>query len=188
MKLIIIDGCDASGKDTHALKLKEMFDNEDKIVKIRSHPEEDNIFGKIAKNALLKDGMVNKLKASVFYTLDVLRSLNKYYDPEEIDVLIMVRYLMGTAYLPKPFSKISYKIFKKILPTSDYMFFLDVDPEDAMERLNKRQNRETFENFKDLCRVRNKVFSIIDGEWHIIDSSRPIYETALEIKEILRGD
>ncbi len=188
MKLIIIDGCDASGKDTHALKLKEMFDNEDKIVEIRSHPEGDNFFGKIAKKALLKDGMVNKLKASVFYALDVFRSLNIYYDHEEIDVLIIVRYLMGTAYLPKPFSKISYKIFKKVLPTSEYMFFLDVNPEDAVERLNKRQKREIFENFEDICRVRNKIFSIIDGKWHIIDTGRPIHETAQEIKQILRKD
>ncbi len=187
MKLIIIDGCDASGKDTHALKLKEILDGKNKKVEIRSHPEDDNLFGKLAKEALLQDGIVNKLKASVFYAFDVFRSLNKYYDHKEIDVLIIVRYLMGTAYLPTPFSKISYRVFKKVLPTSDYMFFLDVNPTNAMERLNHRENREVFENFQDICKIRRKIFSLIDGEWHIVDTNRPIDETAQEIKKILEN-
>jgi len=188
MKLIIIDGCDASGKDTHALKLKEMFDNEDKIVEIRSHPEEDNLFGKIAKKALLQDGVVNRLKASVFYALDVLRSLKNYYDEDEVDVLILVRYLMGTAYLPDPLCVISYEVFRKILPTSDHMFFLDVNPEEALDRINEREDREMFENLRDLSRVRNKVFSIIDSEWHVIDTNKSIDETYQEIKKILDED
>lgn len=187
MKLIIIDGCDASGKDTHALKLKEMFKKEDKNVKIRSHPENDNIFGKMAKKALLKNGAVNKVTASVFYALDVIRSLKKYYKDDGIDVLIMVRYLMGTAYLPRPLSKISYKVFKTVLPTSDYMFFLDVEPEEAVQRLKNRQDTEMFENFNDICEVREKVFSIIDDDWHIIDTGVRIDETTQAIRKILKN-
>ncbi len=186
MELIIIDGCDASGKDTHAYKLKDMFERMDKKVEIRSHPEGDNLFGRIAKDALLKDGSaVNKLKASIFYALDVFRSLKKYYDDDEVDVLILVRYLMGTAYLPDPLCGISYEVFRKILPTSEHMFFLDVNPEEALERLNEREDREIFENYRDISRVRNKVFSIIDSEWHVIDTNKPIDETYQNIKKIL---
>lgn len=188
MKLIIVDGCDASGKDTHAIKIKQMFEERDKRVEIRSHPEADNFFGRKAKDALLKDGVTNKFKASIFYALDVFRTLNRYYKEDDIDVLIVVRYLIGTAYLPKPLSELSYKVFKNILPTSEYMFYLDVDPEDAMERLKKRKDLEMFENIKDICKVREQVFSIIDDDWHVIDTGKTIEENTQEIKEILIDD
>ncbi|MFO7792509.1 MAG: hypothetical protein R6W73_05950 [Candidatus Saliniplasma sp.] len=188
MKLIIIDGCDASGKDTHALKLKKMFEDKDKTVRLRSHPEDDNVFGRKAKEALLKGGVTNKFKASIFYALDVFRTLNKYYNEDDTDILIIVRYLIGTAYLPKPLSDISYKAFKNILPTSEYMFFLDVDPQEAMKRVKERQDREMFENVKDFSKVREKVFSIIDEEWHVIDTNKSVKENYQEIKKILRDE
>ncbi|ENO12487.1 hypothetical protein MBGDC06_00725, partial [Thermoplasmatales archaeon SCGC AB-539-C06] len=40
----------------------------------------------------------------------------------------MVRYLMGTAYLPQRLAKIAYDLFENFVPTSDYMFFLDASP------------------------------------------------------------
>lgn len=184
MKLIIIDGLDASGKDTHAKIIKKRFESEGYNVLIRSHPEDDNYFGVKAKKALSGSNKKDKLMASLYYFLDVLRSLN-YYQKEKYDKVIIVRYLMGTAYLPFPLSAITYKIFKKILPISQYMFLLDVDPEEAFSRLEKRENKEIFENLKDLSRVREKILNLVDGDWHIIDTNKPIKDAAEEIKKLL---
>ena len=124
MRLIIVDGLDGVGKDTHAKLIKDRYEGMGEKVAFRSHPESDNFFGKKAKKALLGKGKINKLKASVFYMVDVLRSIKKYYGKKEYDTLIMVRYLMGTAYLPQRLAKIAYDLFENFVPTSDYMFSL----------------------------------------------------------------
>jgi len=173
MKFIVVDGIDGSGKDTQAKFIYEKYMDDfnnfqrDKVVTLRSHPELDNNFGKISHNALLKKGKLNKLIAGIFYVLDVIRSLIIYYPKS--DILIFSRYLLGIIYLPKPLVKIVYAILSFILPTSEYMFFLDVHPKEAMKRILKRNSNESmdlqaFENEKSLEECRKKAF-LITKNW-----------------------
>ena len=185
MRLIIIDGLDAAGKDTHAQLIKKRYEDKGESVTIRSHPEDDNRFGRIAKQALLGRGKRNKIKASIFYALDVIRSLRRYYRKDEPGTLILVRYLMGTAYLPMPFAKIAYNFFKTFLPTSDYMFFLDVSLDEALGRLGRREMYEMFETQEELVRVRNKALYLSRDGWHVINTCRPKEVVAAEINRIL---
>jgi len=94
MRLIIVDGLDGVGKDTHAQLIKRRYEEKGEKVVIRSHPESDNFFGKTTKNALLGRGLINKIKASAFYMLDVIRSVKKYYGRSDIDTLVVVRYCL----------------------------------------------------------------------------------------------
>ena len=109
MRLIIVDGLDAVGKDTHAKLIYDRYKNRGEKVIIRSHPTADNFFGRKAKKALTGEGKIDKLLASFYYMLDVLRSVKKYYKPDTPGTLIMVRYLIGTAYLPERLAKNGYK-------------------------------------------------------------------------------
>src|SRR5512137_1928969 len=108
MRLIIVDGLDGVGKDTHAQLIKQRYEKKGEKVIVRSHPESDNFYGRTSKKALLGKGIINRLKASIFYAFDVLYSLRKFYRKPSADTLIMVRYLMGTAYLPRGLAKIGY--------------------------------------------------------------------------------
>src|SRR4030042_3764429 len=105
MRLIIVDGRDGVGKDTHAQLIKKRYEAKGQKVIVRSHPESDNFYGRTAKKALLGEGKINQLKASLFYAMDVLYSIRRYYRRPTSNTLIMVRYLMGTAYLPKRLTK-----------------------------------------------------------------------------------
>lgn len=154
-------------------------------VLVRSHPAEDNLFGEIAKEALLGRGRLNKIKASIFYALDVLRSLRKYYRSKNHDTLIIVRYLMGTAYLPLPLAKAAYKFFETLLPTSDYMFFLDVSPGEALKRLRGRSTRESFETNEELTKVRKKALALARNGWHVLNANLAQEKIAAEIERIL---
>lgn len=184
MRLIIIDGLDAAGKDTHAGIIKRKREQRGERVLIRSHPEDDNLFGIIAKQALFGTGKKNKIKASIFYALDVIRSLRRYYKSDEYDTLIIVRYLMGTAYLPFPVAKFAYKFFKTVLPTSEQMFFLDVSPDEALRRIQKRRAYEAFETREELVKVRKKALALAQEGWHIINTDRPKQTVAAEIARI----
>ena len=188
MRLIIIDGLDGVGKDTQAELIKERYEKKNENVVVRSHPESDNYFGKKAKNALLGKGKIEKLKASVFYMMDVLRSIKKYYKRKDIDTLIMVRYLVGTAYLPKKLANITYSFFYNFVPTSEYMFFLDTDPDKLLQRMKNRNEKEMFENIKELKKVRKKALSLVKN-WIIIDASGTIENTFLMIeKSLMKSD
>lgn len=182
MRFIVIDGLDAAGKDTHAKIIKKRYERRGEDVLLRSHPSSDNLFGEKAEKALLGKGKISRAKAALYFLLDVLNSF--LTDHRSYDTVIFVRYLCGVAYLPAPLSKIFYKLFSSILPFSDYMFFLDVKPEDALERIENRNNRQLFENGKALKETRKKALSIVQ-DWHVINTSRPINESHAEIDRIL---
>ncbi len=184
MRLIIVDGLDGVGKDTHAQLIKERYEKNGEKVIIRSHPESDNFFGIKTKKALLGEGKVNRVKASVFYAFDVLRSIRLFYRKPQHDTIIFVRYLMGIAYLPKFSGKLAYKVFEKLVPTSDYMFFLDASPKMLIERIKKRKEKEMFETYAALVRVRKKALYLAK-DWNIIDTSQTIECTYEKIENIL---
>ncbi len=184
MRFIIVDGLDGVGKDTHARIIKRKYETKGENVIIRSHPESDNFFGKKAKKALYSKGKINKFKASVYYMLDVLRSIRKYYTKKEYDTIIMVRYLVGTAYLPSKLAKFGYRFFYNFVPTSDYMFFLDASPEELFKRVEKRDKKEIFETFNELIKVRKKSLVLVKN-WNIISTSGSIEYTASQIEKVL---
>jgi dTMP kinase len=185
MRLIIVDGLDAVGKDTHGRMIGKRYCEMGERVMIRSHPESDNFFGRKAKKALLGTSKLNTIQASVFYMLDVLRSVRHYYRNPQYDTLIMVRYLMGTAYLPIRFAKIAYRFFEHFVPTSEYMFFLDAPPEVLLSRVSQREKKELFETAHELLKVRKKAL-LLAKQWHIIDTTASVEETFSEISGILK--
>ena len=181
MRLIIIDGLDGVGKDTQAQLIKKRYEKKGDKVLIRSHPESDNFFGLKAKKALLKSGKINKTKAAIYYMLDVLRSIRKYYRRKDIDTLIMVRYLVGTAYLPERLARYAYQFFLGFVPTSKYMFFLDAPPKLVLERISDRDEKEMFETYEALVKVRKKALKLVKN-WIIIDASKSIENTFSKIE------
>lgn len=183
-KFVVFDGLDGCGKDTQVRLLAEMYQNQGRDVLVRSHPCNDNKFGRKSKQALLKTGKINHLKATLYYGLDALRSVHMYYYNKDTDVLIFSRYTMAVAYLPDVINVIVYKIVSNILPKSDCMFFLDVSPEESLRRIQSRnEEEEMFENIEDLRKVRSKT-KIATYEWNIIpadDAPEVISQKVIDI-------
>jgi dTMP kinase len=182
MRFIVIDGLDGAGKDTHAQLIKKRYVSIGENVIVRSHPEKESHYGRKTKKALLGRGKINHFKASVYYALDVIHSIRTYYGKS--DTFIVVRYLVGVAYLPFPIARILYKFFSTFLPMSPYLFYLDIEPEESLKRIEQRDDREMFENLEELRKVRKKALKLVK-DWHIIDTHNPIDETYGEITKIL---
>lgn len=185
MRLIIVDGLDGVGKDTHGRLIAEYYKDKGEQVILRSHPAVDNYFGRKAKQALLHPGKVNKIKASIYYMVDVLRSIRKYYRPNKKGTLIMVRYLMGTAYLPRLLVRLGYSFFEHFVPISSYMFFLDAPTEEILNRIKQRNQHEIFETHDALEKVRRKAMLLLHN-WYIIDTSGSVDDTFAAICLILQ--
>ncbi len=102
--------------------------------------------------------------------------------------MVFVRYLMGTAYLPSPLHKVGYCFFATVVPTSDFMFFLDVSPEEAYRRIREtRGEREMFEGLDELRFVRRKALSLLSmGGWVVVDGDKPPDSVEEEIRGSLK--
>ncbi len=183
MRFIVIDGLDGAGKDTHAELIRQYYGEQGDAVLVRSHPTDDNRYGRRAKRALLGRGKRNHLKASYYYGRDVIRSIRRFYG--RADTLIMVRYLLGVAYLPLPLARVLYKLFATFLPTSRYMFFLDVPPEVSLARVSTRPEQEMFETLEGLQETREKALRLVRG-WHVVDTDRPVGDVHADMVGVLR--
>ncbi len=183
-RYIIVDGLDGVGKDTHAQLIAKKYEDLGEKVLIRSHPSADNFFGRKAKKALLGSGKSDKVKASIFYMFDVLRSIRRYAGRKDIDTLIMVRYLVGTAYLPEKIANFAYRFFYNFVPTSGYMFFLDAEPETILKRIQDRSDFEIFETYDNLVKVRRKALKLVK-DWFVVDTSGSVEDTFSKIEKKL---
>ena len=167
-KFIAFDGLDGCGKDTQVRLLAEMYQSKGRDVTVRSHPCNDNKFGRKSKQALLKKGKINHLKATLYFGLDALRSVQMYCYNKNTDVVIFSRYTLAVAYLPNVVNVIVYKIVSFALPKSDCMFFLDVSPEESLRRIKSRnEEEEMFENIDALKETRSRASKVL-YEWNVI--------------------
>ncbi len=182
MRFVVIDGLDASGKDTQASSIKQRYEDMGDRVILRSHPSTDNIYGRRAKSALWRRDKKSRLEASAYYAMDVIHSVRNYYG--KADTVIFVRYLCGAAYLPYPLAKTLYHSFSTLLPSTKYKIFLDVEPEIAIERINGRPRKQMFENMRSLKKVRSRVLRLVN-DWYIIDASKPLEDVQNDIHCVL---
>ena len=183
MRFIVLDGPLGSGKATHSKLIRDRYLAKGEKVILRSHPTEDGKYGVKAKNALLKTGPLNKIKGSIYYTIDFIQSTQTFYGG--VDTVIFSRYLMDLAYLPMPLAKIMYWIFTAFLPVSEYMFFLDLTPEESLKRMSGQEDQEEmFEILENLIKIRGKALELTK-EWYVIDTSGTIEEVQNEIVKIL---
>ena len=120
--------------------------------------------------------------------LDVLYSILKY-SWRHYDYIIFVRYLLGTAYLPSPTDKVAYHFFTTIVPKPEKIFFIDIKPEMAYERIMKREDKvlEMFEKPEALQKIRRKGLELASlGKWLIIDGEKPANDIELIIRNSLK--
>ncbi|MBO6123698.1 MAG: thymidylate kinase [Methanobrevibacter sp.] len=167
-KFIVIDGLDGSGKDTQVRLLAEAYEKQGRYVTVRSHPCNDNKYGRKSKQALLKKGKWNHIKATLYFGMDAIRSVQMYCHSKDTDVVIFSRYILAVMYLPNGINTLVYKIVAFILPTSDCMFFLDVTPEESLRRIGSRhEETEMFENIDSLRenRARSRKFTY---NWNVV--------------------
>lgn len=184
MTLIVIDGLDASGKNTQARMLASHLKSRGRTVFLRFHPSNDNFFGVRTKQFLKLKGKIAHLNAALFYMLDVIRSII-LYSWRRFDYMIFVRYLMGTAYLPRPLERLAYHFFATVVPKSEFMFFLDILPEEAYRRVcERKEDLEMFESLEEFRKIRRKALALaIEDNWKIVNANGPAVRIQDEIRQ-----
>ena len=169
-KLIVIEGTDASGKQTQSELLYEYFKNENTNVIKLCFPDYESpssslvkmyLNGDFGKTADSVDGKI----ASIFYAADRYASFKTKWeaianDPDAVIIFDcyvtsnMIHQAVKVAdtqekdeFLAWLF-ELEYGIFK--LPQPDHIIFLNMPPEHAMELMKDRANKITNESAKDI--------------------------------------
>jgi dTMP kinase len=183
---IVFDGLDGSGKSTQAELLCRFLNELGNSYVLRTHPSENNYFGRNSREYLLKEGKIAHIFASLFYLLDVIRSILLFHG-KPVDYVIFVRYLMGTAYLPEPLYMTGYHFFRWFVPKSQFMFFIDTSPAEAYQRIeSNRREKEMFESLEKLEKVHKKLTRIASRpEWIVLDGDQPEELIFEEVKQVL---
>src|SRR5512136_1556401 len=183
---IVVDGLDGCGKDTHAQRIKQLIESEGRRVLIVSHPS-TRLFGRLSKRNLQGSGPVARLLATVFFVADVLESVRLLRIRRKDETVILVRYLLGTAYLPEGLAPLGYALFRKVLPFPDIAFFIDIEPEVALRRIALRGHApEMFETPEKLGQTRRIAKSLIGNEWVVIDNSEDGERPFKDVERIIR--
>ncbi|OPY29645.1 MAG: putative thymidylate kinase [Methanocella sp. PtaU1.Bin125] len=169
MRFIVIEGLDGAGKDTQAYLLRDYLAGRGEKAVLRIHPAQDNALGRISKKALMGGGKARRIVATLFYGLDVIRSVVFYC--RDGSTVIFVRYTIACAYLPRPLIRPAYAVVSRVLPRSEEMFFLDVAPEEALRRVKARgEAEEMFETLPHMEKARARAM-VIARDWKVIDGN-----------------
>ncbi len=168
-RLIVIDGLDSSGKETHCKLVEEKIKKSGKDVIKLSFPNYDKDYcapikmylsGKFGKNP----NDVNPYGASIFYTVDRFASYKEGWEEDynkTNNVIIADRYTTSNAIhqgvkvedekREEFFAWLyDFEFNKVMLPRPDMVIFLDMPPKKAIELMEKRANKATGEIQKDI--------------------------------------
>ncbi len=185
MRLVVVDGLDGCGKDTHALRMRDLFEADGQKVTIISHPSRRRL-GRLSKKGLEGSGPGAQLFATLFYTTDVLVSV-RWLKTKADGTVIFVRYLLGSAYLPRKLAGLAYGFFRNLLPYPDLALFIDIDPEVAARRIASRGHKpEIFETAYRLASVRSVAKELAASDWVTVDNSEDGEAPFREVERILR--
>lgn len=182
-----VDGLDGSGKSTAAEALRRILESEGRTVSVITHPDRNTFPGRMTSRLLLKNGKPARIFAAAFLMMDILSSV-RYGKRTAADDVIFVRYTLSAAYLPDGLANAALKIMTCILPKPDIGIYIDVEEEVALSRIGARgEERETFENYGDLCNVRRKMLSMSEG-WHIVDGNMCAKDVESALRELAFGE
>ncbi len=185
MRFIVVDGLDGCGKDTHARRMKDLMEAEGQIVKVISHPSQRRL-GRLSKRSLEGTGSVSRLFATLFYTADVLMSV-RWLKTRGEGTVIFVRYLLGSAYLPRKLAPYAYRLFRNLLPHPDLAIFIDIEPDVAAKRIAARGHKpEMFETTHKLAAVRAIARELVTDGWVTVDNSEDGESPFREVERVLR--
>ncbi len=161
------------------------MESEGRTVTVVSHPSERR-FGRLTKECLQGSGPVARLFATLFFTADVLVSVRGLRTCQT-GTTILVRYLLGTAYLPEHLAKTGYAVLRKLLPFPGLAIFIDIRPEVALRRISSRGHApEMFETREKLESVRKVAMAMVTDEWVTIDNSEDGEGPFIELERVLR--
>ena len=200
-RFIVFEGIDGAGKTTQIELLEQALRAEGRPVFRTAEPTE-SVSGGLLRDAL---GGVSKRTACEMAALFVLDRIFHNVNPvsgiekmlaDGVDVICDRYYYSSLAYQGSEIEGDWVRRMNLDCPEirhPDLCIFLDLTPEQSMERINRgRVTHEIYENEDQLRRVRERFFGVFDSLREIdricvVDAARPIPEIHEEIVSLVKN-
>lgn len=180
--LIAFEGIDGSGTSTHSRLLYEFLVQQGFSVILTREPT------KGAVGRLIKDALQNKFQIkqpevfALLFAADRIQHVKEVIEPalKQGQIIITTRYIESTlAYQStQGLTREWIKAINKDIIWPDVTFILDINPKDAMSRLNLREKLESFENREFLSKVRDNFLERAKEKGYaVIDTTQSIQKS-----------
>jgi len=194
---IVLEGIDGAGKSTQAKLLKDFFLEKNFKVKLFAEPSTGK-WGREIRTLLAGDKIPSIEKQLELFLLDreddvqknILPSINK-----EESVILDRYFYSNAAYqgaMGFPYDDILKMNNKKNFPKPDFIFYIDLLPEKALNRINLREGdkRDIFEKKDFLIKVRNIYLEIEEkaDNFFILDGSLSEEKIQKNIQDVLKKE
>lgn len=197
---IVFEGSDGAGTGTQIRLLAERFRTKGRLVHEEEEPSEYRLpFGKMADDVLKKNVPHPGAKE-----LQVLMTQDRAEHVKQIeewishgDIVICSRYLYSTLVYGEasgvPFAELWG--MNKDFPRPDLAIYLDISPEEAMNRIQKRHQStglpyEYFEKLEFQAKVRDRFLKLVDSpnfsEFQKVDGSPSPDQVHLQVIDLLK--
>ncbi len=187
---IVFEGIDGSGKSTQAELLCDYF-RLNEIPAVSFAEPSEGVWGKKIRNILEDKNMPYAEEMLRLFILDREDDVSKNILPNinnSISV-ILDRYYYSNAAYQGAMGLSPEKILqdnREKFPEPHRIYFIDLDPRIAIERIsgrNKRGGKELFEKISFLSKVREIYMSICNDRFKIIDGSNSVDDIFHIIKQ-----
>jgi dTMP kinase len=194
VKFIVFEGIDGSGKSTLSDMLYDYFSSKN-LPTVKGFEPTDGKWGKEIRKLLRNEEPPSIQEQMRLFLLDREEDAEKFILPalKEGRTVIMDRYYYSNAaYQGAMGMSPEYIInenIKRGFPDPDRVYFLDIDPEIAVNRITDRNKNGTdfFEKKNFLKKVREIYHSIINERFLILEGSLPLSGLLEIIKEDLEN-
>lgn len=193
-KFIVFEGIDGSGKGTQIRKLKEFLEQTGIKTLVTCEHTRDLPIGKLIETTLNGGEKIDPLSLQICFTADRRDHYQKVVGPalERGEFVISDRYYGSTvAYIEDSMKNIMLDFNQNVVPRANLTFFLDVEPEIAMRRIDDgRLTKTIFERIGILENSRKSYLWFCDRlkqEVIVIDGNKEVDIIHLDIIEKLRS-
>ena len=159
--IIVFEGIDGAGKTTMCKMLKSYLEQRGFSVAVYSYPNKSSLYGKIIRQFLSSEIVLDPEEQFFLYILDMYRDKKDVLGKiSQGYIVLMDRYYTSTiAYQCS--QGFDYNFAKHVieylrLPKPEVIIYLDIDPITSLKRLESKEKLEVFErNISFLEKVRN---------------------------------
>jgi len=183
--LITFEGIDGAGKTTQSKILKKWLENKGYKVILTSEPTNNSI-GKVLKKIM--ERKAHSWVEAVLFAADRALHCEEEIIPNLHKIVIVDRYIHSTlAYqTAMGLDKAWVKCLNANVPMPDITIYLDVRPETAIKRINKRAKRTIkYEKLEILKKVRQEYLLMKSNKFKVVNSEKSKKEVHEEIKKII---
>ena len=189
--LVGIDGC---GKSTIAQALQKLYEQQGKeCIVFHGYVPRTNMY--LLRDICIKAGFCENDSTSVnslgiaASLMDIFCNVTEHIRPNDRKIYIAEKYIKDSVvYIPLLGGNPKLPlVYEKNMPTPDFRFILDVDPNIAQERIKKRSfatgvKIKEKETYSIMCKARSAFLSFSNEQnTFIIDANKSVEKIALEI-------